>query len=248
MSVLFGLGSNNPAAVPLSLSSFFIFAALAALAARRGPGQAFRLAGLALTGAVVVAAITLRSWSQPYRQPAPLGLASVPVAVPLGGGSLRLAEPQAQFLESVYEIARRAGFQPMTPVVDLTGRLPGLVYAMRGSLPGAAWLGSGHPGSRQAAVMVLNRLSCLQLSAAWVVAAESPLPYHFDPGVLAEAGIDPESHYQLVGTARLLIEVGPRELAYQELLFLKPLPDWPAKVHSCLARRQGGRGAGEEPV
>jgi hypothetical protein len=241
LSFLYSLGSNNPAVIGLSLSSLFIFTGLAIIAVKPGDDAIYRLAGLALMGLVIISFIMSVAWRNPYRQLSPLWAANVSVPIPQNAGKLRLPSYQAQFLDSVYSIANRASFQPGTPVIDLTGRLPGVIYAMGGRSPKTAWLGSGYSGSRDAAVMSLGRLTCVELASAWVIAASNPSPSFFDPGILAEAGLDHLNHYQLVGTANLLVEAYSRDFSHLELMFLKPMADWPERAQSCVATREAAQ-------
>jgi hypothetical protein len=240
MSLVYGLGSNNPAIMGWSLSSFMIFAGFVLLAVKPGPSSIFRLAGLALTGVVILASIMAATWRQPYRQLTPLWAADISIGVPENSGKLRMPGYQAQFFESVYEIVSRAEFEPGTPVIDLTGKLPAVTYAMGGHFPNSPWLNSGYSGSLQTFRFALNSLTCVELASAWVFMYANPLPNHYSPDILAETGLEHQNHYQLVGTARLPVAVKGREFAYTELLFLKPMADWPERAQSCLKHRATG--------
>jgi hypothetical protein len=234
LAFIFSLGTNNFLFVPLSMSSFFLLLGLAILTVADDPRAPFRMAGLALSGLMVVSALMLSAWANPYRQPAPLWADDVPVPIPSNGPALRLSEPQARFFSQLYEIIHER-FEPGTPVIDLTGRLPGVIFAMGGLLPKTPWLFT--PGNSRTAVFALNRLSCQELARAWVIVAEAPLSFHFDPGILAAAGLDHQKHYQLAGRAELPTELPGGVLFVQGLLFLKPLDDWAVRAQVCQARR-----------
>jgi hypothetical protein len=237
MALVFSLGTNNFLFVPLSMSSFFLLLGFTILTVADDPRAPFRMAGLAFSSLMVVSALMWSAWAIPYRQPAPLWADDVPVPIPFNGPALRLSEPQARFFSQLYEIIHDR-FEPGTPVIDLTGRLPGVIYAMGGLLPKTPWLFT--PGNSRTAVFALNRLTCQELARAWVIEAESPLPFHYDREILAAAGLDHQNHYQLVGRAGRPIWYVGSGLFIQDLLFLKPFDDWAVRAQACQARRSAG--------
>jgi hypothetical protein len=244
LALVFSLGTNNFLFVPLSLSSFFLLLGLAILTVADDPRAPFRMAGLALSGLMVVSVLMWSAWAVPYRQPAPLWEADVPVPIPFGGPALRFSKPQARFFSQLYEIIDER-FEPGTPVIDLTGRLPGVIFAMGGLLPKTHWLSSS--GHHRAAVFALNRLTCQELARAWVIVDESPIPlqldsspFHLDHAILSAAGLDHQNHYQLAGRAELPILSEERGLLINDLLFLKPFDDWAVRARACQARRSAG--------
>jgi hypothetical protein len=241
MSFLYSLGSNLPTIMGLSISSFLIFSGFVILAIKPGPNSLFRLTGLVLISMVILALLIVETWRKPYNQQTPLWAADIPVEVPENGGKLMMPSYQAEFFKSMYKILRRADFQPGTLVIDLTGKHPGITYAMGGHLPNAAWVNSGYKGSRQAFAFALSQLTCTQLASAWVIMLDSPSSIHYDPDILAEAGLEYQDHYQLAGTARLPVKDVDNEFTFAELLFLKPLASWPERTKSCMVKK-GTRG------
>jgi hypothetical protein len=189
---------------------------------------------------VILTSIMIETWRKPYNQLSSLWDADIPVEVPENRGKLRMPGYQALFFESIYEILHRAEFQPGTPVIDLSGRLPGVTYAMGGYLPNAAWVPPNYTGSHQAFAFALSRLTCLELASAWVIKYATPWPYHYDPNILLTAGLEYQKHYQQVGVARLPVDVQYPYFVYTDLLFLKPKADWPERVKSCVASRATG--------
>ena len=235
-ALIFCLGSNNQVFVPLSMSSFFLFLGLSIPAVGDGASAPFRMAGLAVSGLLVMMFLTLSAWALPYRQPAPLWSDDTLAQIPAGVGALRLTKSQGGFLNQLREITE-GDFEPGTPVIDLTGRLPGVVYAMGGLLPKTPWMSSGYPGSGRAAVFALKRLTCLELAKAWVIMAEEPASFHFDPRVLSAAGLDHQNHYQLAGRAGLPVHDAADSPIVMDLLLLRPVDGWEARAETCQARR-----------
>lgn len=77
-----------------------------------------------------------------------------------------LGKSPADYLHSAKEIARQAGFTQGSPMIDLTGRSPGLIYALMADSVGLAWVIGGYPGSNQLVIDGLRQVPCGQLAAA----------------------------------------------------------------------------------
>ena len=58
---------------------------------------------------------------------------------------------------------------PRATVIDLTGRAPGLVYALGAQPLNSPWVPGGAPGSREALRVTLDRLACPQLGSVWLL-------------------------------------------------------------------------------
>jgi hypothetical protein len=242
LTFIFGLGSNNSIAITASIASFFSFLGLLVMAIRPEINAPLRLIGLCLSSLLVVCLTMISAWAHPYRQLSPIWLADVPTSVPIDGPKINMPAYQSQFFDSLYKITRQGGFKSSTPVIDLTGRLPGVIYAMGGTFPKSAWLMSGYEGSRSLAVHLFKRLSCHELASAWLILFNPPGPYQFHQEILQEAGLDFQDHYQLTGVAKFPVQVIGREIFINELLVLKPQDDWEKRAETCetLRRDAGG--------
>jgi hypothetical protein len=73
------------------------------------------------------------------------------------------------YLHSLRQAAFSAGFSTGTPILDLTGRHPGTVFALGGAAPGLPWLIGGLPGSADMVRAALGRVSCQDLAKAWLL-------------------------------------------------------------------------------
>ncbi|MCA6112781.1 hypothetical protein [Bradyrhizobium cenepequi] len=112
-----------------------------------------------------------------------------------GGGKLMLAQSLHDYLATAKAQARAAGLEIGTPVIDLSGRSPGLLYVLETRALGLPWLVGPHdtspahfgqpwpivpsPGSNAAAVEALALENCADLAKAWVL-IEPEGPHHLD--------------------------------------------------------------------
>jgi hypothetical protein len=118
---------------------------------------------------VLTAVLLLHAADRPYRQADPIRANRVATQVGPDGARLKLAADFAAYLDHAREVAAEAGFVPGTPLIDLTGVSPTLVYALGGRTIGEAWTLGGYTGSEEAAVMALGYVHCADLARAWVL-------------------------------------------------------------------------------
>lgn len=132
-----------------------------------------------LTASVINAAI-LKPWGQVKDLRAYTAVTSMP-----GGGKLVLSQPLHDYIDTARAQARAAGLEIGTPVVDLSGRSPGLLFVLEARALGLPWLIGpwdstvAHfgqtwpivpsPGSNAVAVEVLRLENCTDLAKAWVL-------------------------------------------------------------------------------
>jgi hypothetical protein len=134
-----------------------------------------------LTAAVIASVMTA-----PYRQVVPVFAQETPTRVG-PSGTLLLAPDFARAIDDLRHEASRAGFTPGTPVIDLSGQMPGLIYALEGAAAGAPWIIGGYPGSNAVGLRTLARTSCATLARAWLI-YEPGGARVIDPAVLSAAG------------------------------------------------------------
>ena len=103
----------------------------------------------------------------PYRQDAPIHAQDAEVRI--GGGTLFLSKGYASSIDEVRMKAQQGGFTPGTPVVDLTGRSPGVLYALDAEAVGAPWVIGGYRGSLNLATRVLQRVPQDKLKRSWIL-------------------------------------------------------------------------------
>jgi hypothetical protein len=140
--------------------------------------------------------------TNPYYQPGPLRNADYRIDLGDRGGVLRVAPSTGIFIEAIRKTANEAGFQAGTPVIDLTGHSPGVLYVMGASSTGQPWLiGNfpGMPGSNRVATEVLMGASCSELGRAWLL-TEPKGPYSFPPSIISVFGADQSRDFSVAGS------------------------------------------------
>lgn len=112
-------------------------------------------------------------FEQPYRQPQPIRLNNTVLEFGAKKSSLILPDSFAEYISNAVFATQRNGFEAGTPIIDLSGQSPGLLYALGAESIGQAWNVGGYPGSLSLAKVALRRTQCEKISVAWVL---------FEPG------------------------------------------------------------------
>ena len=156
-----------------------------------------------LAGQCLIILLVCIWMDQPYRQPLPIRLQTAEVEIGSNGSSLKVADDFARYIRELRAIATESGFEPGDPMLDLTGRFPGALYAIGASSVGDAWMIGGYRGSEAFALRVLGRTSCETLARAWILTEEdgpTALPF-------SVTGARP-ADYDTAGTLRSPAERG----------------------------------------
>jgi hypothetical protein len=152
--------------------------------------------GIPLASASVALAIPLVRFGPwiPYRQPAGLWNNRNLVHMIPHTRPLILDDAYAQYVNDAIDSAKRAGLKPGTPIIDLTGQSPGLLYALQALSLGQAWIIGGYPGSERVAVAALARVPCEKIAAAWLL-VEPEGPRSIPASVLTQFGSEVHTDY-----------------------------------------------------
>jgi hypothetical protein len=166
-----GFGSNNPISHTSGLYAVFWVAGtlLVVGALWRGAMARNLITATAFAAAIVSAGVIADSVAAPYRLATPIWGQTDRVAIRDSG--LRVDPQAARYLQTLKQAALDNGFSEGTPVIDLTGRSPGTLYAIGARPPGAAWLLGGYPGSLAFTVQALAHVPRAELERAWVLTA-----------------------------------------------------------------------------
>jgi hypothetical protein len=116
-----------------------------------------------------------------------------------GDSSLYLSPFTAKFLLTVHTLAKRAGLQDNTPIIDLSGLNPGIIYALGGYTPKTPWIYSNYPGSQLYAYIAFNKFTCEQIADSWIIVDINRRLIPIDSELLKSFGINPSTDYQRVG-------------------------------------------------
>ena len=150
-----------------------------------------------------------------YRQTTPTAQQRDPTRIGTMG-NVQMSSDFADYLDALRESARKAGFRPGTPMIDLTGHYPGAVFALGAIQPGAPWLIGGYPGSAGFAKAALAKVPCEQLQAAWLL-SEPTGPRAVPMSVL------PDGQPRYEAAARVKSPTGAYPISYEQILY-RPLP------------------------
>ncbi|WP_156438773.1 hypothetical protein [Bradyrhizobium valentinum] len=189
-------------------------------------------AALLVTTSVVLAAV-----EHPYRQTQPLRLQTSKFEIGPDNATLFLADDAATYIRDLRRLAADHGLKTGDPLLDLSGRSPGSVYAMSGRAPGASWILAGYAGSNDFLRAALANESCDVLGAMWIL-TEPSLPASFSASLLQPYGIDILRDYQEAGSVRSVRGASRTEF---EQFLLKPSRDHDVARQACERARLIGR-------
>lgn len=194
----FGTNNNYWTASAL-FGGFWVLALLAATVVIAGQVPTVRLAVISIVSSLVVVMLVINASAHaPYRQLTPLLDMSSRIEVPRGSSSTLVAEDDiAGLIREFQGAAAAAGMQPGTPVLDLSGESPTLLFALDATPVGAAWVIGGYPGSQELASTQVRRTSCTTLAAMWLIDAPGGAR-SIDEMVLADAGLDATVDFRVV--------------------------------------------------
>jgi hypothetical protein len=192
---------------------------------------------LALVTLAMTAVFVFRGMTTPYRQTRPLTADADAIQIAESGARLLVSQDFAEYINATLRLARDAGFKAGTPMIDLTGHYPGMLYIMAAKPVGVPWLLGGYPGSNALAEKHLNRASCDELAVSWILTEPDGLR-KLSPDLLKQYGIELQRDYAVV--AVLDSPTGTYPDSYKQQL-LKPARPRQESVSACeLARARKG--------
>jgi hypothetical protein len=206
------IGSGNRLTNQATLGTLFFFAAIFFLVTMfpvNGRGRLF-LAATALSS-LLPPAVLIGAMANPYRVATPMWAQTEPVTIGPDRSRLMVDTGAASYIRRLQELAQAHGFRPGMPMIDLSGRSPGAVFALAGEAPGESWLNSSSTGSVPYIEKILAAVPNETLKRAWVLAnpgGRLALP----PSVLVNAGLDFPGAYEKIGTAFLPLRGEMHEL------------------------------------
>lgn len=167
---------------------------------------------------------------KPFRQPEPLRAMTAPV--PVAGSFIIKAKGFADYDQALRDITGAGGFLPGMPLIDLTGRSPGVLYDLKAKALGQPWMVGRYEGSNEFAVFVLERESCADIAKAWLL-AEPDGPRHLNGAmVMAAFGADINRDYAKTKDIRTPEGAGGYTETYTQY-FLKPTRPFDKAVSAC---------------
>ncbi len=189
---------------------------------------------LALAAQTVTAVLLQTGLEKPQRQTQPLRLNETTLEIGPHRSALVLSAGYATYITDAVAAAQSSGFKVGTPVIDLSGQSPGVLYAIGAESIGQAWTIGGYPGSLKLAKAALEHVACEKIAAAWIL---------FEPGgprsipvelMLSLGAAFPEA-YQQVGTWRTAAGAGGYNASRTQELYKPTAPS--EALNACRAIR-----------
>lgn len=171
----------------------------------------------------------------PYRQPQPLRHNDYKFEIGRPGSTLVLPKSFGYYLAEATGLAKKSGFKQGTPMIDLTGQSPGILYAMGASNIGQPWMVGNYPGSEALAVAMLEKVTCQELATAWLL-VEPEGPRKISPEVLSSFGANLATDFEAVGTVRTAEGAGGYKKSRVQQM-LKPVRTVEDAMSACSAGR-----------
>lgn len=217
---------------------FWLLPALLISAPPQGNVATIRaLAPLALMAQTLAVLFLQTTMQNPYRQP-PLALNDHPLEVGRPGSTLTLSEAYARYISSAAAAAQSAGFPEGAPLLDLSGQSPGLLYALRATSPGQAWMIGGYRGSLPLATYALRSEPCHTLASAWLL-VEPGGPRSIPETLLNTFGAEWPRDYEQKGAWTTAPGAGSYEQSREQMLW-RPTRTTTQAQAACQNARQNG--------
>ena len=237
MPHIYAFGTNNNYwAQGTSASIFWLLAGFTILAPLiREKTKWWFVVPLVLASQAVTATLLQISFERPYRQPQALRLQDSIVEIGATGSNLKLSAGYAQYIEDAKRAAQNASFETGTPMIDLSGQSPGILFALRAESIGSAWIIGGYSGSLNLAKAVLGRTSCKQIAAAWVL-FEPEGPRSIPTEVMSSLGAEFPANYKAVASWQTAEGAGGYVDSRTQVLYSPIAPD--KTFEACQAMRK----------
>lgn len=187
---------------------------------------------LSLASQAIVAFLVQTAIEAPYRQPQPLRLNHSPVEIGAPNANLILTKEYGAYINEAIASAKQAKFAANTPVIDLSGQSPSILYAMNALPIGQPWTIGGYPGSQKVAIKALKIVPCDQVAAAWLL-IEPAGPLSISAEVLTSLGASLSKDYELVATWETPEGAGGFKERRTQKLF-KPSRDPALAAQACM--------------
>jgi hypothetical protein len=164
---------------------------------------------------------TYHSLASPYRLDVARWEMTYQVPIRSDAETITVSEEFGKSIEEINALREQMGFEAGTPIIDMTGQRPGLVYILDGRAPGIAWVGGGYPSSESLQTINLSKWKPQQLNQAWIMTMtdkDSKTSRNIDTAILNKPplSLDYPSSYRMVGSVT-------DPLFDEEIMFWQPI-------------------------
>jgi hypothetical protein len=236
LTISYGIGSNNSFFITMSISVFFIFLALLIfLFGVSNPKYvSHRLISLSAICLCITIGLIVSSLGKPYRQPSILWLYSSKYSVREGDAPMYFSPLTTTYLRNLHNIAQKSDLKPDTPIIDLSGRSPGTIYALNGFTPKTPWIWSGFPGSNKFLFIALNKFTCEQIATSWILFETNTGYKTLDPTYLKAFGINFPNDYKIAGVNLIPINFSKSYFKFSYQYVFKPHRTKEDAIFACV--------------
>jgi hypothetical protein len=239
--IAFTLGSNNSIFIMASLSAFFLLLAALALLSGVSDAQNYPIRVLIISSICLTVSIGIvySSLKHPYRQPLDLSKNDALINLTEGNSPLYLSDDRAKYILDLRTAAKNFDFKKGSPIIDLSGRVPGAVFALSGYSLGYLNLSPVLLTDDKYFYKIFSSIPCEEMADSWLIYDERPLRKPIDPGVLLNSGIDLSSdqYYIVAGKATFTSDYSEKGYYQSSHLLLKPIRDHETATEACLKAR-----------
>ncbi len=117
---------------------------------------------------IILVNLYIRDFSiNPYRQSGELLSFKNKTEVGVSDSKLYLSDEFSSLINQAKGELGKEGFSPSTPILDMTGRLPGFIYAIDGMAFAHPWIAGGYPGSNVFAKKILADIPKESFKDVW---------------------------------------------------------------------------------
>lgn len=192
---VYTLGTNNPYPFVMAWAMcFIVIASLLSLTLFPTNVAHNLLKTVPVLLTVTLSGIFLFFPRAPYRQSQ---FSEMTTSVNIRGGleQITVTPAEAAFYYYLQNGAHVFGFTAGTPILDLTGHSPGLIYVFNGRSPVTPWLLGGYANSEELARIIIGHWPRADLMNAWILTSEGDR--HLDPGILRDFSLDFPERYAI---------------------------------------------------
>jgi hypothetical protein len=233
-------GSNNNYWQHGSLGSlFWILAGLVILipsVSQRGNWR--MLLAVIASGQLITIFLLQTAMEHPYfNLPEPFRQYDNVVTIGIDASEIILPKELAQYYRDVKKMADQTGFRADTPMLDMTGHSPGVLYVMGAKAIGQAWMIGGFSGSNQVAIATLNHVSCVEIAEAWLI-INPDSQRKLSPILLSNFGIHFEKDFELAAEFSIPATNKPHwGVPQKQLQLWRPKPTTQDTITACEKKR-----------
>lgn len=170
--ISYSFGTNNPVVLHMTTAGVFWIGAavlVAMLLSANLTLSALRVISLSVGTATLGFLIGVMASPGPIGNP--IWQQVVPITLGPQNAVLRVDAPTAEYLAAMRRAAVANGFVSDTPIIDLSGVGPGLIFLLNGRASGVPWLANNSADTRAFSTAVLQTVSHAELDRSWVLTA-----------------------------------------------------------------------------